>query len=44
MHLLHADCWLQVCEHNVSRLLDMAAYLEVQPLQDACCEVSRGLT
>lgn len=35
-------CWivlLQMCPHSVSWLLDMAAYLEVQPLQDACCDV-----
>lgn len=34
---------LQVCAHSVSWLLDMAAYLEVQPLQDACCEVRVAL-
>lgn len=38
-----AECTLlQVCAHSVSWLLDMAAYLEVQPLQDACCEVGAG--
>jgi hypothetical protein len=30
---------LQVCAGNVAWLLDMASYLEVQPLQEACCEV-----
>jgi len=33
---------LQVCPHSVSWLLDMAAYLEVQPLQDACCDVRQN--
>lgn len=27
----------------MSWLLDMAAFLEVQPLQEACCEVRLGL-
>jgi hypothetical protein len=34
-----ADAVLQVCAGNVAWLLDMASYLEVQPLQEACCEV-----
>jgi hypothetical protein len=37
--LLFDDTVLQVCAGNVAWLLDMASYLEVQPLQEACCEV-----
>jgi hypothetical protein len=37
MHETHV-C-VQVHGSNVAWLLDMAAYLEVQALQDACCEV-----
>jgi hypothetical protein len=33
------DAAPQVCAGNVAWLLDMASYLEVQPLQEACCEV-----
>ncbi|KAF6256002.1 hypothetical protein COO60DRAFT_1702518 [Scenedesmus sp. NREL 46B-D3] len=33
---------IEVCEGNVAWLLDMASYLEVQPLQEACCEFLRS--
>lgn len=37
--------WLahaQVCASNVAWLLDLACFLEIVPLQDACCAFLRG--